>query len=98
MNEERMYKILLGPYTTEKSVTAADKFRRITLKVSRCANKLEIKKACEKLFNVAVEKVSIVNVTGKVKRFKQKEGRKSSWKKAIISLKEGHDINWAEFS
>lgn len=98
MNDERMFQIILGPYTTEKSVTAADKYRQITLKVAKNAGKIEIKKACEKLFKVVVESVNVSNVSGKVKRFKQGIGKQRSWKKAIITLKEGHDINWAEFS
>ncbi len=97
MNESRLYKVLIGPHTTEKSVMAAEKHRQITFKVAVDANKQEIKQAVEKLFNVVVDAVRVSNVKGKRKRFKQMAGVRSDWKKAAVSLKEGHDINIAEF-
>lgn len=97
MNELRLYKVLLGPHTTEKSVTAAEKNRQITFKVAVDATKQEIKQAIEKLFNVVVDAVRVTNVKGKHKRFKQMSGKRSDWKKASISLQKGHDINIAEF-
>lgn len=97
MNDIRLYNVLLGPHTTEKSVLAAEKRREITFKVAVDANKAEIKQAVEKLFNVAVTAVRTTNVQGKRKRFKQVKGVRSDWKKASVSLKEGQDINIAEF-
>ena len=97
MNETRLYKVLLGPHTTEKSVTAAEKFRQISFRVAPDATKPEIKQAVEKLFNVVVEAVRVTKIKGKVKRFKQKLGRRSDYKKASVSLQKGHDINVAEF-
>lgn len=97
MNEIRLYKVLLGPHTTEKSVTAAEKRKQITFKVAVDATKQEIKQAVEKLFNVVVEAVRVTNVKGKRKRFKQISGTRSDWKKASVSLQQGHDINIAEF-
>lgn len=96
MNLERMYQIILGPHTTEKSYMLADKNKQITFKVRRDANKIEVKKAVEKIFGVVVDSVRIANVKGKVKGFRRVTGRTSSWKKAIVSLHEGHDINLAE--
>ncbi len=97
MNDIRLYNVLLGPHTTEKSVTAAEKFRQISFKVAVDATKKEIKQAVEKLFNVVVEAVRVTNVKGKRKSFKQMKGKRSDWKKASISLQKGHDINVAEF-
>lgn len=97
MNELRLYKVLLGPHTTEKSVTSAEKLRQITFRVAVDATKQEIKQAIEKLFNVVVDAVRVTNVKGKSKRFKQMSGKRSDWKKASISLQKGHDINIAEF-
>lgn len=97
MNQERLYKVLLSPYTTEKSVQVADKLKQITFKVASNATKIEVKTSVEKLFNVAVDSVRILNVQGKVKRFKQREGKKRGFRKAIVALKAGHDINLAEF-
>lgn len=97
MNEIRMYNVLLGPHTTEKSVLAAEKTKQITFKVAVDATKQEIKQAVEKLFNVVVEAVRTSNVKGKRKRFKQIMGTRSNWKKASVSLQQGQDINLAEF-
>lgn len=97
MNEIRLYKVLLGPHTTEKTVTAAEKYRQISFRVAVDATKHEIKQAVEKLFNVVVESVRVTRVQGKSKRFKQMIGRRSDWKKASVSLQMGHDINIAEF-
>ena len=96
MNLERMYKIILGPHTTEKSYRIADKNRQIVFKVAKDATKVEVKKAIEKIFGVVVNSVQVVNVKGKVKGFRRVTGKTSSWKKAIVSLQEGHDINLAE--
>ena len=98
MNESRLYRVLVGPISTEKSVIAADKYRKIAFKVAQDATKKEIKYAVEKLFNVAVQAVSTINVKGKTKKFKQRIGKRSSFKKALVTLQEGHDINTAEFS
>ncbi len=97
MNDIRLYNVLLGPHTTEKSVLAAEKRRQITFKVAVDATKTEIKQAVEKIFNVSVEAVRTTNVLGKRKRFKQIKGKRSDWKKASVSLQEGQDINIAEF-
>ncbi len=97
MNDKKLYSTLIAPLTTEKTVIAADKYRKIGFKVSVDATKSEIKKAVEKLFNVVVDKVATINVKSKVKNFKQKAGKKSAWKKALITLHDGHDINTADF-
>lgn len=97
MKEVRLYNVIQGSHTTEKSVGAAEKSRQITFKVKPDANKIEIRLAVEKIFNVVVDAVRVVNVKGKTRKFRNSEGRKSDWKKALVTLKEGHDINFAEF-
>ena len=97
MNNNRLHRVLLGPHTTEKSVQGADKKRKVAFKVMTDATKTEVRKAVEQLFNVAVDSVNIMKVQGKTKRFKQRLGKRSDWKKAIVSLEAGHDINIAEF-
>lgn len=97
MNNTRLYNILQGSRTTEKSVERAEKHKQITFKVINSATKTEIKYAVEKIFNVAVSAVRICNVKGKTKRFRQTSGIRSDWKKALVTLKAGHDINLAEF-
>ncbi len=98
MNENRLYKVLVGPISTEKSHIVADKYRQIVFKVAKDAAKNEIKYAVEKLFNVVVKAVNTINVKGKTKKFKQRLGKRSDFKKALITLQQGHDINTAEFS
>jgi len=94
VNENRMYQVLLSPHVSEKTAMAAELSGRHTFKVARDATKLEIKRAVEKLFSVKVESVHVVNVKGKVKRFGAVLGRQDSWKKAIVKLKEGDDIDF----
>lgn len=97
MNEKRVYEIILGPHTTEKSERLADKHRQMVFRVRKDAKKEEIWQAISKLFSVEVKGVQVANVKGKKKSFKQRMGRRSDWKKAYVSLAEGHDINLANF-
>ncbi len=94
MNEQRMYQVLLAPHVSEKSATAAETEGRHTFKVAKSATKLEVRKAVETIFDVNVRSVQIVNVRGKSKRFGQVEGKRSDWKKAIVRLGEGQDIDF----
>ena len=97
MNTKRLYSIILGPHTTEKSVRAADRSSQIVFKVAKDATKTELAKALQTLFSVKVLSVRIVNVKGKVKQFKQMQGQRSDWKKAYVRLAEGQDVNLANF-
>ncbi len=92
-----LYKILLKPISTEKTNKMADRYNRISFKVATWANKMQIKQAVEKLFNVNVKQISTVNIYGKSRTFKQRRGKKSDWKKAIVRLQSGQDINITEF-
>ena len=77
---------------SEKSTIAKDKENRYVFKVNPLANKLEIKRAIETAFAVKVVDVRTMNVKGKTKRLGRFEGKRSSWKKAVIRLKEGNTI------
>jgi len=94
MNDQRLYQILLAPHVSEKTATAAEMEGRHTFRVAKDATKLEVRKAVEKLFDVTVRGVQIVNVPGKTKKFGSKEGKRSDWKKAIVRLAEGQDIDF----
>jgi len=94
MSKERLMTILLGPHVSEKTTRVAEKNNQVTFRVRHDANKAEIRKAVELLFEVEVENVTVVNVKGKVKRFGQTLGRRSDWKKAYVKLAEGHDIDF----
>jgi large subunit ribosomal protein L23 len=94
MNQERMYTVLLEPHFTEKVAILGDKSNQYGFKVARDATKAEIKEAVEKLFNVTVEKVSTVNVKGKVKRTLRGVSRSKSWKKAYVRVVAGQEIDF----
>jgi len=94
MNQERLLMIVDRPHISEKATILADKRNQFTFRVLRTATKPEIKQTVESLFNVKVESVSVLNVKGKTKRFKGHVGKRSDWKKAYVTLSEGHDINF----
>lgn len=94
MNAERLLMVLREPHTSEKATVLADKFKQFTFKVLNTATKPEIKQAVEQMFDVKVKNVSVLNVKGKRKRFKQSNGRRSDWKKAFITLHESYDIDF----
>lgn len=97
MNDKRLYSIILGPHTTEKSTRVADKNRQIVFRVALDATKTELTEAVQKLFSVKVDSVRIVKLKGKRRNFRQQPGARSDWKKAYCRLAEGHDINLANF-
>ncbi|MCG8037250.1 MAG: 50S ribosomal protein L23 [Candidatus Thiodiazotropha taylori] len=95
MNNERLMNVLLSPLVSEKSSIVADQNDQYTFRVTKDATKREIAKAVEKLFEVEVERVQVVNVKGKQKRFGAVNGKRSDWKKAYVRLKAGSEIDFA---
>lgn len=87
-------KVIKKPCLTEKGMSLQESNNQIVIKVDPRANKLEIKEAVEKLFKVKVAKVRTSNVLGKSKRVGRFSGTTSDWKKAVISLAEGHKIDF----
>ena len=83
--------ISIAPVITEKSAAAAEN-NVYTFKVADCANKTEIKKAIEAAFGVKVEKVNTLNTKSKAKRVGRYTGKTQTYKKAIITLKDGEKI------
>jgi len=94
MSQERLMKILLSPHVSEKTTRVADAHNQFVFKVVPDARKPEIKRAVELMFKVEVESVQVMNVKGKRKVSGQFRGRRSDWKKAYVSLKPGHDIDF----
>ena len=85
------YDIIKRPIITEKSMQVltdreGNEIRRYTFEVPKTVNKLEIKYAVEEVFGVKVAKVNTMNYAGKLKRMGRYEGRRASWKKAIVTL------------
>ncbi|MBT3813298.1 MAG: 50S ribosomal protein L23 [Gammaproteobacteria bacterium] len=93
--EFNLSNIIKAPVVSEKSTVAAENHNRFVFKVAGQATKLQVKKSVELMFNVEVEKVQILNVKGKAKRFGRFMGKRSDWKKAYVKLKEGHDIDFS---
>jgi large subunit ribosomal protein L23 len=95
MNEERMYKIILGAHISEKATIISETANQVAFKVTKDATRPEIKQAVEKIYGVVVQGVTTLNVKGKVKRNARGMSKKPSWKKAYVRLAEGHDIDFA---
>ena len=94
MKIEHLSDVLLEPRISEKSSMLADKYKQFVFKVAAGADKLQIKRAVEAMFNVKVDSVRVCNVFGKQKYFKQRPGHRHGWKKAYIRLKPGFDIDF----
>jgi large subunit ribosomal protein L23 len=94
MNEEKLFQVIRAPHVSEKGTRIADKHRQIVFEVANEATKPQIKQAVEKLFNVQVESVTVLNVPGKRKQSGRIAGRRQDWKKAYVRLKEGQDIEF----
>jgi large subunit ribosomal protein L23 len=88
--------VLLKPLMTEKSMQRKEELNAITFQVAVDANKVEIRQAVEKVFNVKVATVRTASHDGKWKRMGKFEGRRRSWKKAMVTLAPGHKIELVE--
>jgi large subunit ribosomal protein L23 len=88
--------VLIRPLITEKAEDLKESERKVGFLVDPSANKIEIRKAVEKRFNVKVEKVTTTRVMGKTKRMGRNEGRRPDFKKALVKLKEGFKIEFFE--
>lgn len=95
MNNERLLQVLMSPLVSEKSSIAADANRQYTFRVATDATKREVARAVEMLFDVKVDRVQVVNVKGKSKRSGRILGQRSDWRKAIVRLQEGSEIDFA---
>lgn len=89
-------KIIRRPLITEKSTRQKEDARQYAFEVRRDANKIEIQSAVERLFKVKVLQVRTSNVLGKVKRLGRRYGKRTDWKKAIVTLREGDRIDFFE--
>ncbi|HNU23964.1 MAG TPA: 50S ribosomal protein L23 [Mesotoga sp.] len=96
MTEMKYYgDVLLRPLITEKTV-ASGELNKYIFEVHRDANKQTVKDAVEKLFNVKVKQVNIMNIKGKPKKRGVFVGKSRSWKKAIVTLVTGYRIKELE--
>ena len=91
-----IFDVLIAPKMSEKTLSLKEETNQFAFEVDQRANKIQIKESVEKSFKVSVLKVRTMNVRGKKKRLGRYQGLKSSWKKAIVTLKEGDTIEYFE--
>ena len=92
MNKLHLYDKIISPVVTEKS-TNLSQFNKIVFKVNKNANKKTIKKNIEKIYKVNVMKVNIINKQNKTKSSRGKKIKIQGYKKAIITLKKGENLD-----
>ncbi|MDP2604282.1 MAG: 50S ribosomal protein L23 [Deltaproteobacteria bacterium] len=86
--------VIQSPLISEKGSLLTETSNQVLFKVRPDANKIEVKKAVEALFKVKVEKVRVARYLGKVRRVGRSMGRRSDWKKAYVTLREGDKIDF----
>lgn len=89
------YEVIVRPVDTEKTRYQASELGQYTFEVDRRANKIEVKRAVESVFDVAVVAVNVINVPAKVSRRRGRRGavRQAQWKKAVVTLAEGQRLD-----
>ncbi len=92
----KQYDIIRGPLVTEKTTLQKEINNQVTFKVDKNANRVEIKSAVEKNFNVKVKQVRTIQIKGKVKQRGRIIGKRKDWKKAVITLLPGQKIDFFE--
>lgn len=90
------YDIIVRPVITEKTTLQKDERNQISFEVARRANRVEVKRAVEKVFHVRVAAVNTQHVKGKIKRRGRIVGKRKDWKKAIVTLMPGERIEFFE--
>ena len=88
--------VIESPLITEKGTLINEEANQVLFRVNLDANKFEIQRAVEEFFQVKVAKVRTVRVLGKKRRVGQKVGQRPTWKKAYVTLAEGHRIDFFE--
>jgi len=91
-----IFDVIREPKLTEKTLSLKEEGNQFAFSVDPRANKIQIKESIEKSFKVSVMKIRTMNVRGDKKKLGRHEGRKSSWKKALVTLKEGETIEFFE--
>jgi large subunit ribosomal protein L23 len=93
VNVEQYLDIIQKPLLTEKSSHQQETRNQYSFKVHPKANKCEVRKAVEAIFEVEVTRVNIITMPSKLRRFLGRPGRTTPWKKALVTLKDGHAID-----
>jgi len=91
-----IYQVIKEPHITEKGNLQKELLNKISLKVHKKANKIEIRRAAETLFKKKVLDVKTMNVRGKKRRMGRFAGKRPDWKKAVVTLAPGESIEFFE--
>ncbi len=90
----RIDQIIIRPLLTEKATAMNEESNTFAFEVGKDTTKIEIKEAVQSLFGVKVDKVRTIIVRGKVKRFGRYYGKRPNWKKALVTVADGEDLNF----
>lgn len=93
MSDLKYLSVIRAPRVSEKTARLQEVSNQYVFEVSKTATKSDVKSAVEQLFNVKVEAVNVLNVKGKIKSFRSREGRRGDWRKAYVRLAEGQTID-----
>ena len=93
ITDEKIFSVLRAPRVSEKTARLQEVSNQYVFEVSTTATKADVKAAVEKLFDVKVEAVNVLNVKGKNKSFRNRAGSRGSWRKAYVRLAEGQVID-----
>jgi len=93
---KNLREVIRRPLITEKATQLQESVGKYSFEVDKRANKIDVKRAVESMFDVHVVKVNTTSVHGKVKRMGRFVGRRSNWKKAIVTLADGQSIDYFE--
>lgn len=91
-----VYQIIKRPLFTEKGAAIKEAENKLLFEVFPDANKAEIKRAVEEIFKIKVEKVATLSVRGKIKSMGRFKGKRADWKKAVVTLKQGENLDLIE--
>ena len=92
-NTAKLYEVIRAPRVSEKTARLQEVSNQYAFEVAKDATKSDIKVAIEQIFGVNVKAVNVVNVKGKSKAFKFRQGRRGDWRKAYVTLAEGQSID-----
>ena len=93
MSDLKYLSVIRAPRVSEKTARLQEVSNQYVFEIAKDATKADVKSAVEKLFNVKVEAVNVLNVKGKIKSFRSREGRRGDWRKAYVRLAEGQTID-----
>ena len=93
MSAANLYEVIRAPRVSVKTARLQEVSNQYVFEVAKTATKADIMVAVEKIFDVKVEAVNVVNVKGKAKAFRQRQGSRGSWRKAYVTLADGQSID-----